>query len=268
MGVYPIMYALLNIERAGAGLDRLEDLQTPYGEEWDIDAGIPEITREFNVAAGLRGFVEGVAWVNAAPRMFGGWYKDRVLAFSLGHPVIPFCRGLWSDLALKISRDQQKPLPPEARSAYAFAEIQFPGRKWTEDLPTGLPVHPVMTALLWAIQPVYALVVVDAIAPRAFQRFNPSALFLGPELLSHLPPDLLSNLSGFGHLEMLGEGLWATLPGFIHRDDYGDEGDMEIEDRHMEAMQALTAALQHLPPEALWPDAVKGREDPLLPSPP
>lgn len=261
MGVYPIMYALLDIERAGAGLSEVAGLQV-----WDDLAHGNTFwwgtVHELNLASESPAFVDRVAWVNAGPpEEVADWENpERVLAFSLGSPTVPWRWGART-LTLGITLEGQLPLPKHLRERHVLASIGFHGEKWGGILPSGHPVHSVITALLSATQPVYAWTMGDSIWPgdRAYAELfrrpwetdhHYSSMYYGPELLPFIPPILLTSEGGLGHVERLRGGYWATLPGWS---TVSREVPEALLSPHHAALAAINAKLREMPSEVLWP---------------
>lgn len=89
MGVYPVMFALLDIERAGAGLHQLRDLQV-RGEQRYGSAFWWGSIHELDLINEAQTFAEKVAWVNAGPIDADWGNQERILMFSLGRPTFPY----------------------------------------------------------------------------------------------------------------------------------------------------------------------------------
>lgn len=279
MGAYPIMYALLDVQRTAAGLPSLVDrehfdpAEEAEGSPWWMGPSHRRVPLVELAAA----FVPHLAWLNERRIALvpEGDVTDDADDWSLGDPrVLKFeVGGPWDTpghLSVVLREDEQLPLTLAERARWAVAAVHWsaPKRNWT--LPEDHPAHATVVALLAALQPVSAFVTLDTMVPsdpfeaaHTFPDLWAQALdssYLGPERLQGVPPDLLTVEAGLACVTRLGGGVWLTVPGgYGHGWPGGPEVDGATLERHQKAILRVSAAL---PPLPLFQDSAGGRSGP------
>lgn len=268
MGAYPIMYALLDVQRTAAGLPALADLE--YFDPSEDEEGSPwwlgPSQRRLPVADLAAAFGAHLAWLNerrVALASEGHLTVDgpdetledaRALKFDLG--------GSWDTpghLSVVLHEDDQLPLTLAQRAHWAVAAVHWAAPKRTWTLPEDDPAHATMLFVLEALQPVSAFVTLDTIGPSepyeaavTFPALWATALdscFLGPERLQGVSPDVLTREAGLACVTRLRDGVWLTVPGgYGHGRPGGPEVDDATLERHRQALIRLTPMLRPPPP--------------------
>jgi len=147
---------------------------------------------------------------------------------------------------------------PELQQRLALIQIEFEGGNRVDMLATQDPAHDTVLAFLRLVQPVHAFVTLDHWNPGddlldddpgSYRYFREAgrrvfdSTFLGPELLQHIPPAMLSPEAGFSFAEPIGAGVWITFAGQGFRFPDTDEEEAVVE-RHRAACQQVETVLK------------------------
>lgn len=260
MGVYPIMYALMDVERFASGLTQLLPFERHAPGSREVGAywlGLePEhVPRLTDLAQTLR--VHASSLFDASV-MQTDPDEEVGVAFDLVNPTFkgmssapPFSHQDDTRVTVALLTGPQRALTEEHRATCVVAEVSFDGAKREETLPLLHRAWPVVRAFLHATQPVHAFVVGDALSPSEedhvewFQAAwcrGFASTFFGPELVRRLPVDVWTPAFGWAVVERIGEGVWVALPG-----GYSSWGqptvESSVEARHQQAAERLTELL-------------------------